>query len=109
MKNLKNTKKFKVADDLNDKALQMWHSNTTNNLFDGKVVFHMDLFSDWYADVDPLVIVNSLAPGFDADKPHLLITADDIAHSLNDQEFIEHIFKYSHVIINEYKKYKGGN
>lgn len=103
MKNLKNTKKFKIADDLNDKALQMWHSN---NSFDGQVVFNMDFFSDWYCDTDPLEIVNSLSPGFDSKKPHLLIDQDNIAHSLDDQEFIEHIFKFSHVIISEYKKFK---
>lgn len=103
MKDLKNTKKFKVADDLNDKALQMWHSY---NLFDGQVVFHMDLLDDWYADADPQEFENSLAPNFDHDKPHLLIDTENIAHSLDDQEFIDHIFKFSHSIISEYKNFK---
>ena len=102
MKDLKNTEKFRIANELNDKALEMWHNNDS---FDGQVVFHMDLFSDWYGDTDPLEIVNSLSPGFDPKKPHLLISSDNVAFSLDDQEFIDHIFKFSHVIINEYKKF----
>lgn len=95
--------KLRIANELNDKALQMWHDNES---FDGQVVFHMELFSDWYADADPLEIVNSLSPGFNPKKPHLLISSGNIARSLDDEEFINHIFKISHVIINEYNKFK---
>lgn len=95
--------KLKVANDLNSKALQMWHET---GMFDGQVVFHMDLLDDWYGDTDPQEFENSLAPNFDYDKPHLLIDTENVAHSLDDQEFIDHIFKFSHSIISEYKNFK---
>ena len=96
-------KELNYAKDLNDKALQMWHNDDS---FEGQVVFHMDLFSDWYSDTDPLEIVKRLSQGFDANKPHLIISSDNMAYSLDDEEFIEHVFKMRREILNEYEKFK---
>ena len=88
-----------MAHGLNNMMLKMWHDD---NSFDGEVVFNMELFNDWYSDTEPLEIVNSLAPGFDSKKPHLLINQDNVAFSLNDQEFIEHMFKIRESLIHGY-------
>ena len=91
--------RLKMAHGLNNMMLKLWHDD---NSFDGEVVFHMELFNDWYGDTDPLEIVKSLSPGFDVNKPHLIISPDNIAYSLDDQEFIEHMFKIRESLIHGY-------
>ena len=103
MKNLQNTLEFKIANVFNNQALKMWHENGS---FDGQVVFHMDLFDDWYCDTDPLEIVNSIASDFNTDKPHLLIDSNNIAYSLDDHEFIEHVFNVWRSLLNDYESFK---
>ena len=101
MKELK-MKELNYAKELNDMALKLWHHD---NSFEGRVVFHMDLFSDWYSDTDPLEIVKRLSHGFDANKPHLIISTDNKAYSLDDEEFIEHVFKMRRSILKAYEHF----
>ena len=94
--------KLKVANDLNSMALQMWH---VSGKFDGQVVFHMDLFNDWYGDCSPLEIVKLTASGFNPNHPYLVIGSDNTAYSLTIEQYINNILSIGVEIIEEYEKF----
>ena len=99
-----NNEKYELFVDLNLKALKMWHDN---GLFDGQVIFNMDLFDDWYSDYSPLEIVKLTASGFNAYDPYLIIGSDNMAYSLTTDQAIKNILSIKDQILSEYKKFKG--
>ena len=95
--------KFDLFEDLNLKALKMWHCV---DLFDGQVIFNMDLFNDWYGDYTPLEVVKLTASGFNPNDPYLIIGSDNVAYSLTTDQAIDKILSIADQIIEEYEKFE---